>query len=292
MDPSVVAMVAQRDERSDDEARQYVADTLRLVAAAQAKRDAADGEPAPLLAESRAKHLRRTALARVWLRDDFERKHGPDAIPRDDPLLVRARTSRSNIHPEIHVICQVVAVPKGKKLAPDELIERAKPPAWREEARSLFEPVARRLVRYVPEDDKDACGLMARLLPKMGPESEAVDLQFQSGGFDLKACRVEGPDGSCQERRFVDEWTSKVAEADGPGFLEPFESPFGFHLVYVKQIEQQRTLQDPDAEAYLRGLVHRQWQAQAFERYLDRLQKKRSVKLAPVQPGSEEAGGS
>jgi hypothetical protein len=292
VDPAVVDMVAKRDGLSQEEAQQYVADTLRMVAAARDARDAAAGEPEPLIDTARAKHLRRTALARLWLRTDFEPKHRPEDIPEDDPLLLQARASKANIHPRVYVLCQVVAVPKGKELSTDELVQRAGVPAWREEARRLFDPVAKRLIRYVPEGDHEACRLLARLLPKMGPDSADVALQYQSGGFDLEACAEEAPDGSCRQRRFAEEWTEQVAKAEGPGFLEPFESRFGFHLVYVRQIEDPRALDDPQTDTFLRRLVHSKWEAAAFDEYLDRLRKHKSVKVVAPGPEPEGAGGS
>ncbi len=282
VDASVVRMVAERDGVDEAEARERVADTLRAVAAAR-RAAAQEPEPAPLVEPTREEHLLRAARARVWLHDDFEPEHGVDAIPDDDPLLAQTKASAKFVHPRLHLLCQLVAVPsEGTTLA--EMIDIASDPAWMEKARARFEPAAERLQRYVRPEDPDACGLMPKLLRFDQREGDGVTLRIEAQAFDLDACEERADDGSCKTPSFLPDWTERVRAAEPPGFIPPFSTRYGWHLVFVQEVLPERSLDDPETIAWLRREVHPRWQHQAFQQYIDRLRERRAVRIADPEP--------
>jgi hypothetical protein len=287
---SVIDQVAARDGVDADEARQRVADVLRLVAAARAEREGID-DPADLVSQHRVAHLERAARARLWLETDFEPKHRPSDIPADHPLLARARTSKRHVHPRVHMICQVIAMPL-EELDDDARAQRAGDASWRQRAKSVLDPIADRLRRHLPERDAEACKLIQQWVRLEGSTDDDVRLRVESGGFDLEACGEEADDGSCLRPQFTPRWTEPVSRAEGPGFLPPFFTEFGLHLVYVVDILAPRSLDDPETDAYLREQVHEQWQREQFAAYVQRLREKRAVRLAPpstLHDGDPEA---
>lgn len=279
---SVVEHVAARDAVDAEEARQRAADVLRLVAAA---RDARPEQPGgndldALASPHRVRHLERAARARLWLETDFEPKHRREDIPAEHPLLARARASRKHIHPTVHAICQVIAMPP-EALDPAQREATAADPDWRRRARTVLEPVAQRLRRYLPEDDAEPCKQVQRWIRLESSPDDEVRFRVESGGFDLQACAERADDGSCETPRFSSAWTEPVSRAEGPGFLPAFFTEFGLHLVYVIEILPPRALDDPDTDDYLRREVHGAWQREAFASYVDRLREKRAIRLAP-----------
>ena len=282
---SVVQMMAQRDGLSSSEAREKVADVLRLAVAA---RDAAGpSASSELLTEQRREHLLRAARARLWLREHFEAEHQPEDIPPEDPLLAKVKGDIRVFHPRLHVACQLVATPTGIEDR-DALFEAAADPNWREQARAVFEPAARRMLRHVPTGDTEACKIMATMMRWMDREADGVSLRVEQAAFDLDACADKDEQGRCLKPQLDPDWVEQVRAAAGPGFLPSFETRFGLHLVYVQEIVPEQDPEGPEAEALARQRAHTPWRAEALEAYFDALAKDRAVKLAepaePVEP--------
>jgi hypothetical protein len=278
VDAAVVRMVAERDGVGQDEARERVADTLRLVAAA--REDArGQAEPVPLVEPVRREHLERGARARVWLQEGFEADHQPDDIPDGDRMLEQAKATSKYIHPELHLVCQLVAVPTDAK-TPEEAFAITADEAWMEKARVRFEAVAERVQRYVGPTDPEACDLMTKLMRFEQREGDGVTLRVEAQGFDLDACSEKNADGSCKTPTFVPEWVDKVRAAEPPGFIAPFRTRFGWHLVFVAEVLPAHQLDDPETLAWLRREIHPQWQREAFDEYIDRLREQRAVRIA------------
>jgi hypothetical protein len=275
---SVVEHVAARDGVDLEEARQRVADVLRLVAAARARQDGVD-DPIDLVSPHRVRHLERAARARLWLETDFEARHRPSDIPADDPRLQAMRTSPKFIHPVVHMVCQLIAMPPVD-LERSDAEALAEDPAWRKRAQAVFEPVADRMRRHLPEGDADLCKLMQQWVHLEKPGDD-VRFRVESGGFDLEACAQVGENGECKTPAFSPRWTEPVSRAQGAGFLPPFFTEFGLHLVYVIDILPARSLDDPDTDTFLRETAHAGWQQEAFATYVQRLREKRTVRLAP-----------
>lgn len=285
LDASVVRQLAARDGIDQDAARTKALETLRLVAAARdAHARSAGADPAPLVTEARRGQLVRAARARLWLDDVFEATRRPRDIPPDDPLLGRALASSRYVHPEVHRVCQIVAVP-----ADVTSIEDARPiaadPQWRERARARLQPVVERVERYVPPGDADACKLMARvlsLLPEVtdANEDSGIVVRFeQEGGFHLEACAALAEDGTCTQRRFDEAWTERIAATKVATFTGIFEASWGLHYAYLASVEPPRPADDPETLAWVREEIHVPWLAEQLATTLERLAQKRAVRI-------------
>lgn len=282
---AVVQYVAERDGLRPEDARARAVETLRLVAAAREAR--ADGEP-PAVRPQRAEHLRRTARARLWLRERFEATHGAADIPEDHPLLVNARGNPRLVHPELFVVCQVLVEP------PDVQDEQAKAsittdPDWRESASATMELLLQRIDRYVPPDDPDTCDLIATQVELAGAlDDPRLSLRYERpGGFDLDACAEEGDDGSCVRPQFAPEWTEVVRQLPAPSLSSPFFTRFGLHLVYVSERLPDRPAGDPATEEALRQAVLDPWRAESLDQALQQIGEQRAVRM--VRPTEDES---
>jgi len=289
LDQSVIEHIAKRDDIDLDAARRRATDTLLLVAGSREQRAALPGEPTEELPEGRRRHLLRSARARLWLHTYFEPRHGPDQVPEQAMAPFRNRV----IHPAIHFVCQaVVGPPTNGALAPTGRAGERDDPEWRARASAFLEPIRERLLKGVPSGHPEACRIMGQLMSLETPESDGLRLHYEDGGFELDACVDLATDGGCNKHLWVEEWSDEVRKADGPGFLEPFFSRFGLHLVYVKDIVPERTAEDPTAEPELRKLAHPRWQAKAFLEYLDRLRRERGVRVAGDAAAAGPPGGT
>ena len=279
---SVVQMVAERDGLSSQQARRRVDDTLRLAAAAQAETTGAK------LSDTRQAHLRRAAAARLWLKEDFEPRHRVQDIQASDPAFKQAMASQRNVHPKLHAVCQLVVAPTaGEDEGVDIVLERAKDPAWRARARPMFDAATERLQRYVKPGDPDACALMVRLLRFETQERDGVSLRIEQGGFDLDACAKEADDGSCAQPQWVPEWTEQVRKGEAAQFLPGFETRFGYHLVYVRDILPNRPADDPETAQAVREAIHPAWQRDSFARYIDAARERKAVRMAGSKSGEQ-----
>ena len=284
----VVEHVATREGISHEEAQRYASDVLRLVAAARMERGT--DELAELSSPHRVAHLERAARARLWLETDFEPRHRAADIPADHALLASARASTRLIHPRVHVVCQVIAMPP-EDLDAQSREAKASDPSWRARAQSVLDPAADRLRRHLPEGDAEPCKLVRQWIAFEQSSDESVRLRVEAGGFDLEACQGPRTDGRCETPQFSPRWTEPVSRAEGPGFLPPFFTEFGLHLVYVVDILPARSLDDPDTDTVLREQVHEAWQRERFAAYVQRLREKRAIRIAPPsaleEPGAE-----
>lgn len=273
IDPIVVAHVAARDGLDDAAARERVAETLRLVAAARADPSAA------ALSDARREHLERTARARLLLEVDFEATHRVEDIGASDPVLARARTEARFVHPALHVVCQVIAEPPGRPTG-DELAAKTSDPAWRARATERIATLRRHVESTVPLADAEACDLLARRIPL---ESDTTDAEVVlrgegAGGFDLDACAVPvGADGTCSEPRFAPEWVAAVRDGDVPGLRGPFATRFGVHLALVREVMPANLPEDPEFETRLREAVHPAWRAKSLGEWIAALRTRHAA---------------
>ena len=237
-------MVARRDGVDEAEARTRVTNTLRAVAAAR-EAEAAKAEPGDLVDPKRREHLTRAARARVWLDHHFAPSHRAEDIPDDDPLLEKAKTKTRYIHPELHVMCQLLAVPTEAETLED-FAKLSADPAWKAKAKTRFDRAAKRLRRYIQPSDPGACALMQKLIHFEVKEADGVTLRIEAKAMFLDACAKQAADGSCAEPRWIPDWVEQVRGIEPPGFGEAFYTRFGWHLVFLQQIRPERGLDNPD----------------------------------------------
>jgi hypothetical protein len=288
----VVEQLAAREGLSPDQAQARAVDTLRLVAAGRQQHAERGADPGPPLVPRRAEHLRRAARARLWLSERFEPEHRPADIPADEPRLVRARQDRRLVHPEIHVVCQVVVEPPDVEALADKAVITADP-AWRERALLALAPVLARIERNVPVDDPEACRLVEREVELSGPgdDPHLRVVYPRPGGFHLDACADDpldasaGP-GACTQPQFDPEWTKAVRALPAPGRSMPFFTRFGLHVVHLEQRLPAQPADDPATELALRQAVHDAWRAEALDRRLEALGRAQTVRLAHPPEGA------
>lgn len=275
--PTVVQMVSDRDGLPEAAAREHVEHVALLAQAARNERDNRV-DPPPLLTGARERFIRRGALARLWMHETFEPSHGVDAIPQDDPLLERARVSPKNVRPRLSMLCQIVAVPAGLEDR-DALIEKAENTQWQAAAKTRIETVADRVQRYVRPQDPQACRLMGKLMRYEDKDDGVVKLSVESRAFNLDACSREDASGACLEPQWAAEWVEKVRPHTEPGFIEPFRTRFGYHLVFLVQVLEAAPADDPATIAATLEAVLGPWRAASYDAELDALRKKWAVKV-------------
>lgn len=274
----VVAMVAERDGLPEEDAARRVRDVHLLADAARAERNTVV-DPPPLVTESRSRFLRRGALARLWMTEVFEPSHEADAIPDDDPLYLRALASPLHVRPQLYRLCQVVAVPSGFEDDRDGLLAKAEDPSWQEASRARLNTLAARLPRYVSPADPQACTLMAKLMRFEPKDDGTVALRVESSAFDLDACAKVDDAGDCVEHQFAQEWIDAVRPHTDPGFIPPFSSRFGMHLVFVLEVLEPASADDPATLAATKAAILAPWRSVAYDEVLDALLQKWSVKV-------------
>jgi hypothetical protein len=262
IDPLVVAHVAARDGLDEASARAKVVQTLQLVAAARAEL----GEDAEL-DPARASQLRRTALARLVLHEEFEPTHRPEDIPADDPLLVRARAPGRYSHPVLHDVCQVIVVPKDA--APETWESITADPAWRARAEELMAPAIRHLRDLVDLSDPHACELVARDVPLEKKNGDGIELRYERLGFDLESCNVpRDADGTCSAPTLDPTWVATVREGEVPGWRGPFFTRFGVHFAFVQQVVPAILPEQAGFEQSVRAAIHREWEVRELQSWL------------------------
>ena len=271
LDQSVVRMLAERDAVDESQAREHALETLRLAAAYREALEGGSAE-AVLIEPGRERQLRRSALARLWLEEDFEPKHGLEDIP--DELIEQNMGLRSAFHPEVHQLCQVIVQPAEKdpetgrrKLAPDD-------DAWWADAGAYLEPIEGRLKRYIPDPGTEpGCEFFGKVARRGDDEQdEDMFLKIEQGGYAV--CQRESWDEG-----FSDALCGKAPE---PMWVGPFRTRFGLHLAAVVHISPENLPDDAGKRAYLREKMHPTWQKQAFGEYMERLRAKRTVRLGPA----------
>lgn len=276
---ALVEMVARRDAVSEQDAARHVEDVGLLVEAANAEREARV-DPPPLVTEARDRFIRRGALARLWMREVFEPKHGVEAIPEGDPILERALASPLHARPELYRLCQIVAIPSGFDDDIEGLQEKAKDPAWKAIAKARVETAGKRMRRYVRPEDPQACQLMSNMVRFEAQDDGVVKLRVEAKAFHLDACMRENDAGECTERQWAQEWIDNVRPHTTPGFGPVFESRFGYHQVFLVEVLAPAPADDPATVAAAREAILDPWRAAAFDEELDALRKKRAVKVA------------
>ena len=275
---AVVERGAERDGLDGDAAAQKVRDVHLLAEAARAEREAVV-DPPPLVSDSRARFLRRGALARLWMTEVFEPSHDVDAIPSDDPIYLRALASPLHVRPRLYRLCQIVVVPSGFDDDREGRFAKAEDPSWQAVARDRAAAVANRLRRYVTPADPEACALMAKLMRFEPKDDGTVALRVESSAFDLDACAKLDDAGACVERQFAQEWIDAVRPHTAPGFVPPFSSRFGVHVVFVLEVLPPAAADDPEVIASTKAAILPPWRAAAYDETLDRLRQKWSVKV-------------
>jgi hypothetical protein len=277
LDASVVEMIAKRDDITKDEAKALALDQLRLAAAYE-EEVAAQAAESVLIDPARQRHLLRSARARLWLTEDFEPRHGLDAVPK--ALIDQNIEKRDVFHPRIHWICMAIVMPaetddEGRHFTPPDDEQ------WWTRARALATTVEERLHRYIPKpQDEPNCDFFGQVARLGNPKTdEDLFLKIEASGLHVCARDRWDP-------LFVEAFCDKV---DEPRWVEPFRTQFGVHVAAVIRIDESTQAEGDERRKYLREQLHPPWQAQAFSQYLERLRAKQTVRLAKGLDGEDAA---
>ena len=219
----------------------------------------------------------------------FEPTHRPADIPADDPLIVRARASSRNVHPEIVEVCHAIFEPEDKAdPAAAEIL--AADPRWRAHAIGRAHAFAEHVRRTVPLDDPQTCVIMAKngaFEPKTG---DGVALRIEGrGGFDLDACAVTADDGTCERAQFAAEWTEVIRHGPIPGLRGPFFTRFGVHVAIVTRVLPATPTEDPALLDHLRETVHDSWRARELGERLQTLRVEKAAQILGPAGAGEDA---
>jgi hypothetical protein len=282
IDAAVVAELAARGELDEARARAEVVATLQLVAAARAERSDPD---AAELTDERSAQLRRTSLARLSLREEFEATHRVVDIPADDPMLAQARGQPRYVHPRLHDVCQLVVGPTD--VGAEQVAVHTADLAWRARAHALLADIDRHVRAVIPADDPKACELLTRDLVFERRSDDGIEVKYERARFDLDACAVElDSDGRCAEPRFAPEWVELVRTGEVPGWRGPFWTRFGLHLALVQEVLPANLPGDDGFEQRLRESIHRDWQSAELLRWLAGLRTEYAAQLVVSEDGA------
>jgi hypothetical protein len=278
IDRRVVDAIVAREAVDREEARRRAAATARLANRAEQAHAARAQAEEPLLAAPLARLLRRNALAQLWLREVFEPRHRPDDVPLDSPEAARARASSDVQRPELHLYCQFIAIPDP---APKDPSVRADAdPEFVARATAALEPVARMMQGALPPDDPDPCELL-RTWGRLVESPEGLQIRLEPGAIDLDACaEPPGTSGGCVRPMFAEEFTAQLRGRTEPGWIAPFPSRFGVHLVFFAKVLPALAPEGSELDAAIREAAHAPWRRRALEERLETLRARRAVRVA------------
>lgn len=266
VDPAVVEFVADREGISEEAARRQAEDEWRL---ARAYLEDHGGAPP---STARREHLERSALARLWLREDFERRYDLASIPAE--AVAEALADPHVMHPRVHVVCQAIVSP----LPDDDGTPRAAPddPGWRAAAEAEAEALADRLRRYLrhPELEKDCSQLQRVIGLSPDPTRDDMRIHEEAGVFE-----------TCREDRWDEGFVAALCTRDDPGVVGPFWTRYGAHVAVVIDVEEDNR---PDGEAAqdraAREVLLPSWRTSQYPEYIARLRARLDVRRVEVSP--------
>lgn len=209
-------------------------------------------------------------MIRLWLEERFEPAHRPQDIPDGDVQrrLDDPQIAKRMFHPEIHLTCQVVLVPKSSEATSEP---------WRERTALLAAPLEQRLLRYREDLEKEEnCELFNRIVASSNADRHD-DIETKVEQFPVLA------DAGLDEG-FVE----AVTALDSPGLVEPFFTRFGRHIVFVPRILPAHLEEGsmPQAELDRRRADHLReefapaWRSERLAQALDDMRRDRVVRVA------------
>ncbi|GEM_PF-2740846 len=272
---SVVAQVADEEDLSEARALARVLDVLRLAARMRDDKTGS-GDEKSLLDARRVHQLRRAGSARLWLSTNFAPQHRPEHVP--EHVLERAKQDVRYLHPELHLLCQVVAIPI------DGTVPEAGGTFW-PHARQAIDRLANWFDAAVSNDDARVCEILTRISILAQPDiSRGIKIKFEDGAFELDACAQRRDDGTCEQPRWDPDFVAAVRAGRAGDTLPAFHTRFGVHLVFLREVLPAQTADDPQLDERLRVVLHPGWQREAFHHAMQALREKHSIRLVTLDP--------
>lgn len=265
LDQAVVDDLARHEDIGEAAARRRAVLTLQLAAAHEAA--VAEGLAAPI-DPARRRHLVRNAKARLFLEQVYTAEHGPDAVP--DNVVARELASPRHFHPRLHFVCQVIVMapqpPGGDPvLAPED-------EQWRARARTELDDLARDMKRYLPDPGAETdCEYFMQLTRFMnGKPADDLFVRAEFAAMDV-----------CRDDRWDPGFVSALCPREETGWIEPFWTQYGVHLVALVDVKPDNQIEESAREAALRDKLVPGWRRAHFGETMSRLRQEHTVRLHP-----------
>lgn len=277
--------VAERDGVDAETARARVIDSMRLAATRREELgEGAELDPA------RSAHVREAALARVYLRDVFEAENGPEQVSDgflSQHLALEQRAARF-YHPKLHKLCQVLVRPKQSDDPEADVVKAPEDDAWWAEAEAMMAPIERRLRAWEADlEGEPNCDLIDRaiLANRIDSEDGEMIARLETGVFEVDRTDL-----------WTKPWVEALREVDEPGFVGPFRTEFGVHLVYILAVMPDTRVAPKEASegekfakrsADFRVKQVEQWRAaEGLPNHIRTLRERHLVRLAGTGTGA------
>ncbi len=261
----VADLVAHRGF-TNETAREHVETTQLLVQAAMARAQS-QPQPAPerpedLLPPKRAEHLRRTGLARLWLRAVFEPSVGPNEIPQAMRDVATQRVQY--VRPEVlHHVCMVSVLHPNND--PDQR-------AFDAAGRHTLEPLLAWWRGNIEPSHEKACKWMETFTSIYGYEQSTFKLSWLERALDLNAAEVDP--------RF----SAPILAAQAPAFVGPIVANDGVHVGLLVTVLPALPADAPHTQARIEQDLLPAARAEVFAARLHNLAEQHGVRTALAQP--------
>lgn len=263
--PAVLEMIAERDGVTPEEAARTYEAVILLSDSFRARQE----DPARRQREDASAwtYQSRAILARLWLKEVFEREVDADSVPPEFAARFRDEVD----HPKLHLACQVIVMPTGP--ADEAMFARAK----QEDFRAAAAPLAERIAAnargfFAPGKSPADCDSFTRIVNATVPPSQPL-----AEGLRLKQEQSVFP--SCDRDRFVEGWVDAMCPVDAPGVIGPFWTDFGAHVVYVAEVLPTTEGTPASYEAAARNAALDAWRTEEFPRALYRVLQRLDVQI-------------
>lgn len=261
----VVAQIAQEHSLSQKQALALAADTLRLYFAYQERASA------PALSPDLKHFLETQRAVRIWLQERFEPAHTAETVPKGmiETALAKSKGQAEPFRPRLHGICQVIVKPDPESSEQDARTISG----FETKARKTLAPLYAAVQSAVSDLKKiDNCTLFESMVAVMSDKVPAgLHVNRETMILDLSQPQWDA------------DFVAKVQPLKGPGFVAPFMTRFGLHLVYVARLFPAHLPAQADGSvspstkkkrvAFLRKKLVLPWRKKALATLLEDLRK-------------------
>ena len=257
-------MLAERDGFDEATARTQATDVLRL-AAAYVESHGVEGLRPP-----RVEHLVRSARARLFLRETFEKEFSLESIP--EGVVTGERELGRRVHPTVLMVCQILVKPPHTD-GGTKVTQRPDDPAWLAKAEALSDRAAERFTALFPDPGAEPdCEQMTRVLQSspdlLAGTDDTMELKIETGLYD-----------PCGEL-WVEGFRTAMCGVEETGWSPRFETELAVHRVAVVEVYPSNMPTDGDLEMAIRRDLIAEWRGRNYQDYVARIAQKHDVRVA------------